>query len=77
MFNVDEFIVKLLKNTTGKEMSYKDSFRTSTDFWFSGVTYDGENYRAVIFSEDGVFHMYKKHPLEQNIPSMQVKLTVM
>ena len=69
------FIANILEATTQKKMAYKDCFWGSADeAWFSNVTYDGENYRTVIFSDDGVFRMYKKHPLDQKGTSKQIKL---
>lgn len=70
-----EFIANILENTTQKKMIYKDCFWGIKDeAWFSNVTYDGENYRTMTFTDDGVFRMYKKHPLDQKLPSKEIKL---
>lgn len=70
-----EFIANILENTTQKKMMYKDCFwGSAAEAWFSNVTYDGENYRTVIFSDNGVFRMYKKHPLDQKGTSKEIKL---
>ncbi len=66
---------KLIMNTTGKDMTYKDSFMTSqSDWWFMDATYDGKYFRVISIGDEGVIKFYKKHPIDQNIPTETLRL---
>ena len=73
-------IAKLIKNITGEEIVYRDCFCAINDYtrdnelWFMDAVYRGESYRVIKFVDDGYIRMYKKHPLDQNAPTIEIKL---
>ena len=76
---METIFANLIRNLTGKELMYKDSFftyPTLKEAWFMDATFDGETYKVVSLGEEGVVKLFKKHPIDQNkIPTSTIKFS--
>ncbi len=72
---MENFHANMIRNVTGKEFTYKDSFYSSkTDMWFMDATFDGTYYSVVTLGEEGIVKFFKKHPIDQKeIPTRVLK----
>lgn len=61
---METFFANLIRNVTGKEFTYNDSFYSSKteESLFLDVIFDGEYYQIMTFGEDGIIKLFKKHP---------------
>lgn len=68
-------IATMIKNVTGYEIKFRDCFMGSTtEMWYMDAVYRGESYRVIKFDSYGVISMYKQHPVDQKVPTSQIKL---